>query len=122
MKTSLMTLLCAGYASAEQLYFAPGNKFYDYGVETAGQATVFDQIHHPENLHPQFAETYKPLTSVLKNQEGTLKTNDKLLDDLLITPRKGTHGLLYDEVLGLMNTIAREFPEIVTMESVGRTF
>ena len=122
MKTSLMTLLCAGYASAEQLYFAPGNQFYDYGVEKASQATVFDQIHHPENLHPQFAVTQKPLTKVLKSQPGTLKTNDKLLDDLLITPREGTHGLLYDEVLGLMNTIAREFPEIVTMESIGRTF
>jgi len=78
-------------------------------------------IHHPENLHPQFAETYKPLTNVLMNQEGTLKTNDKLLDDLLISPREGYHGLMYDEAMGLMNTIAREFPEMVTMESIGRT-
>ena len=79
-------------------------------------------IHHPENLHPKFAETYKPLTTVLKNQPGNLKTNDKLLDDLLISPRQGHHGLLYDEALGLMNTITREFPEIVSMESIGRTF
>jgi hypothetical protein len=29
---------------------------------------------------------------------------------------------MYDEALGLMNTIAREFPEIISMESIGRTF
>lgn len=33
MKTSLIALLCVGVANAQQLYFAPGNQFYDYGVE-----------------------------------------------------------------------------------------
>lgn len=45
-----------------------------------------------------------------------------MIDNLLISPREGYNGLLYDEVMGLMNTIASEFPEFVTMESIGRTY
>ena len=78
-------------------------------------------IHHPDKLHPHFAETYKPLTRLLLSSPGNLKTNDKLLDSLLISPREGYHALMYDEVIGLMNTIAREFPELVTIESMGKT-
>ena len=66
-QSKLVALLLAGVISAEQLYFAPGNQFYDYGVEQASQSTVFDMIHHPENLHPAFAKTFKPLTTVLRN-------------------------------------------------------
>jgi hypothetical protein len=65
--TSLVTLLFTGAISANQLYFAPGNQFYDYGVETPQGTTVFDMIHHPEKLHPHFAATYKPLTTILKS-------------------------------------------------------
>ena len=79
-------------------------------------------IHHPEKLHPHFSATYKPLTRLLLSSQGDLKSNDKLLDSLLISPREGYHALMYDEVIGLMNTIATEFPEIVTKESIGKTY
>ena len=121
-KTTLAALMLANNVTANDLFFSQGNKFYDFGIQSPVNQSPFELIHHPEDLHPHFAATYKPLTSLLKANPQDLATNDHLLDSLLITPRKGYHHLMYDEVIGLMNTIAAEFPHLVNLESIGKTF
>ena len=121
-KTTVAAIMLANNVSAHDFYFSPGNRFYNFGIETAAGASEFDLIHHPEDLHPHFAATYKPLTNLLRKNPQDLSKNDHLLDTLFISPREGYHHLLYDEVMGLMNTIAVEFPQLVQMESIGKTF
>ena len=59
----------------------------------------------------------------LRTKLGKSKTfDDDLINDLLISKRPGVHHLLYDEVIDLMQQLANNFPEILTLESVGKTF
>ena len=47
--------------------------------------------------------------------------DDILVQDLLISQREGVHHILYDEVLDLTRTIADDFSEFVSLESIGKT-
>jgi len=51
-----------------------------------------------------------------------LETNDALVNELLISKRPNVSGLLYDEVQKLMQNILTDFPELMTQESIGKTF
>jgi hypothetical protein len=51
-----------------------------------------------------------------------LETNDDLVNELLISKRPNVAGLLYDEASALMNQIVADFPELITKESIGKTY
>jgi hypothetical protein len=40
----------------------------------------------------------------------------------LISTRKGVNHLLYDEVINLCDHILESFPDVVTKESIGKTY
>ena len=47
--------------------------------------------------------------------------DDQLVQDLLISQREGVHHILYDEVLDLVRTIADDFSDFISIESIGKT-
>lgn len=50
------------------------------------------------------------------------KLTDDIIDQILFSPRPTVNALLYDEVIELVNAIAKEFSEIVQLESIGKTY
>jgi len=48
--------------------------------------------------------------------------DDQLINDLLISTRPNVHHLLYDEVIALIQTMAAEFSELMTLEAMGKTY
>jgi hypothetical protein len=58
---------------------------------------------------------------LLKANPEKLATNDALLDELLISKR-GYHHLLYDEVISLLRNMENDFGNILTLESIGKTY
>lgn len=48
--------------------------------------------------------------------------DDGFLDRLLISTRTGVNHLLYDEVMRLCTHILESFPDVVTKESIGKTY
>ena len=85
------------------------------------QAQQFILLQQLGLIQDQTSAQNPSLSDLLMNNEE-LKTNDALLDKLLISPRKGVHGLLYDEVLALVSQMLTEFPDLLTKESIGKTY
>jgi hypothetical protein len=68
-----------------------------------------------------FSSSNGSLFKVLKSNPEKLATNDEMLNELLISKR-GYHHLLYDEVMALIKQIESEFKNVLTLESIGKTY
>ena len=61
----------------------------------------------------------RDLKSMLRSMESF---DDASIDKLLISDRQNVHHLLYDEVMDLIKDAARSFPDIVKLESIGKSY
>jgi hypothetical protein len=79
----------------------PTSAFTNFGLEQNTKGRIRGLLRQKMLAHPTF--------------------DDNLVQDLLISTRKGVHHILYDEVLDLLLTINEDFPEFASLESIGRT-
>lgn len=113
-------------ARAELFFFNPNQNYLDQYVpdqvylwEQPQQYFIREFVNTPkhQNTPKQSGDLYR----LLKSHPERMETNDKLLDALLISKR-GYHHLLYDEVIALMAKIENDFGNILTLESIGKSY